>query len=664
MNPQPNRFFHLSLIFLVALNLLPHWNDHSVPTIVVGGFCLVWRLLYEYQKVRLPNDFVKAVLVMALSYLVYENYGQILGLESGSALLICAVSLKLIDRVDYRDAMVLLFLNFMLLLARFFESQSLGITLFAGFDLVITTALLVQLHNGAQVRFDIWTLLKTGSKLVLQVAPVMVLLFFVFPRFSTGFLSAPSRQGALDGFSNTLEPGSLTRLAQTDQLAFHARFKGEAPALTQRYWRGGVLTENQNMKWLTREFKKNRLRPLAGTSVSSIAYEILVQPVFNDWIFTLDRGVWVEPRHSQWQRRVRQTEGSLFRFTKAPDQKLLYEAQSVLGGSPSLRASQGASLFADQRALYLQTPSEATDPRVRSLVQEVSKGQPTNEEKAQRLMQFYSTQFRYTLSPGRLKTQELAEFLFEKRVGFCEHFAVSFAALMRLADVPSRVVVGFHGGRRNKLSDYYRVSSKDAHAWTEIWSDTQEQWLRFDPTTLVAPLRFELGGEVFHSLTDDQRALAQSEGFLSGYDRGWWQQGFFAADALATQWNLFLLKYDQQGQKDFFAKLGLGNLHPLVLFGVSILVLVLFFLWLRSKNPLFAAGDDSTQRAYLKLQTLLEKKGIQKKSFEGPSDFLIRAQKEDPTRQAPLESFRKNYLATRYGLQKGESLGKILKSIR
>ena len=523
MNPIPDRFFHLSLVFLVTLNLVPHFTDYTLPVLAVGGICLAWRLLYEYQKVPLPNTITKVGLVVVLTYVVYKNYGRILGLESGSALLICAVSLKLVDRVGYRDAMVLLFLNFMLLLTRFFESQTLGITIFAGFDLIITTALLVQLHNGSRVKFDIKTLLKTGTKLFLQITPFMILLFFVFPRFSTGFLGANAKRSSLNGFSDSMEPGAMARLAQSEQMAFRVVFKRRIPTPPEMYWRGGILTVNREMKWEKGNFEKKPL-PLSNISFDkSVEQEILLEPVFNEWLFTMDTPIWLEQKNQSLQRITRYSEGGIYRLLKPYDKKFIYNAFSV-PGVPS-------PMSEELRDLYLQSP-EVTDPRVLQLVEKISQGQVSNEEKAYRLMTFYQKNFRYTLNPGAMKSSKVGEFLFEKKVGFCEHFAVSFAAVMRLAQVPSRIVVGFQGGKRNDMSDYFMVTSKDAHAWTEIWSDTKNSWVRFDPTTAVAPLRFELGGDLYHSLSEQELLLAAGqEGFLSRYNEGFMKQAFLAIDA-------------------------------------------------------------------------------------------------------------------------------------
>ena len=657
MNPQPNRFFQMSLILLVALNLVPHFADYTVPTLAVGGLCLAWRLLYEYQIVPLPNFFTKMGLVAALTYLVYENYGQILGLESGSALLICAVSLKLIDRVGYRDAMVMLFLNFMLLLARFFESQSLGITIFAGFDLIITTALLVQLHNGSQIKFNFLTLLKTGSKLFLQVTPFMVLLFFVFPRFSTGFLSAKTNRPALDGFSESMEPGTMSRLAQTDQPAFRVRFFGSVPSSLDRYWRGGVLSVNQGMRWEKGAFLKSRAQRPGRLMKGALKHEILQEPVFNDWMFTLERGIWVEQRNALMQSKTQVSEGGVFSLNKPYDRKYVYDVYSnqILKEELSL----------ELKKVFLQTP-QVTDKRVLDLVRKISQDNATPEQKAERLMGFYQKQFRYTLSPGRMTTNKVGEFLFEKRLGFCEHFAVSFASLMRLAGVPARVVVGFQGGVKNRLSDYYLVTSKDAHAWTEIWSESKSQWLRYDPTLVVAPLRFELGGQVYHSMTGEERSqVSDGQEYLLNYQWGLFEQTYFALDALATNWNRFLLHYDQQGQKEFFAKMGLENVNQDLLLSVSLLVLLCFFLWVRLRSRKEIKTASPSQKAYLSLRTRLAKKGIEKEVFEGPSDFLKRVEKTLPEKKEAIKEFRDLYLEGYYGKNENkQSIQACLKEIK
>ncbi len=643
MNIQPNRFFQLSLIFLVALNFIPHFSDYTIPTLAVGGLCLSWRLLYEYQIVPLPNFITKLGLVMTLTYLVFLNYGQLLGLEAGSALLICAVALKLIDRVAYRDAMILLFLNFMLLLARFFESQTLGITIFAAFDLVVTTALLVQLHNGSRLKFDLMTLLKTGSKLVLQIAPFMILLFFIFPRFSTQFINIQNAKKTLSGFSDHLEPGSIASIANSDQVAFRVRFFGPTPSPTDRYWRGSVLSIQDGMKWSRGLILPDTERFPSLQNEDMLVYEVLMEPLFNQWLFVLDFPIKIEHKRLELQKITQRVEGNIFHLGKIYDKKFIYDAYSA----PEIQSRMSDAL----RKSYLQVNTE-TDQRVLSLVAQIREGAKDSEQIALRLMKFYQKQFRYTLAPGPMSTNTLGEFLFEKKQGFCEHFASSFASLMRLSEVPARVVIGFQGGTKNNLSDYFMVTGRDAHAWTEIWSDEKNQWLRFDPTIMVSPLRFEIGGEAYHSLTDEDLLSSLSgEDYLSRYSSGWLKSSLLMVDAISTNWNLFLLSYDQSGQKSFFTKLGFDEVSQNLLLSLSLLILLLFYLWVRVSNRTKEKKISLAQKAYLNFQNKMITLGVEKESWEGPRDFMLRCQNAVPDKKTQIQSFSKAYIDSEYALQ-------------
>ncbi|KAG1663467.1 Protein-glutamine gamma-glutamyltransferase [Nymphon striatum] len=61
---------------------------------------------------------------------------------------------------------------------------------------------------------------------------------------------------------------------------------------------------------------------------------------------------------------------------------------------------------------------------------------------------------------------------------------------MRAAGIPARVVTGYQGGEWNEEGQFLAVHQFDAHAWTEVWLEGQG-WVRFDPTSMVAPSRIE-----------------------------------------------------------------------------------------------------------------------------------------------------------------------------
>ena len=85
---------------------------------------------------------------------------------------------------------------------------------------------------------------------------------------------------------------------------------------------------------------------------------------------------------------------------------------------------------------------------------------------------FREQPFRYSLSPGTLpQAAPLDSFLFEQRIGFCGHYASAYAALMRAAGVPARVVSGYRGGEWVQPlggPGYLELLQSDAHALSLI----------------------------------------------------------------------------------------------------------------------------------------------------------------------------------------------------
>ena len=128
---------------------------------------------------------------------------------------------------------------------------------------------------------------------------------------------------------------------------------------------------------------------------------------------------------------------------------------------------------------------------------------------------------------------------------------------------------------------------------------------------------------------------------------------------------MFLLNYDRSGQKDFFARLGLKNINQTLLISVSLLVLLCFFLWVRMKNRGGCLPEKASQVAYLNLRQKLSRKGIEKDSFEGPNDFLLRVQKDCPSEKEAIESFRQAYLNNYYGeIEEKRNFKKMVQQIK
>lgn len=139
-------------------------------------------------------------------------------------------------------------------------------------------------------------------------------------------------------------------------------------------------------------------------------------------------------------------------------------------------ADEGAPL--PDLARTTQLP-EGLDPRVVALAKEVLDGEGNPLRAARRLENHLRTRFEYTLElPGEVP-DPLADFLFVRKAGHCEHFATALTVLLRTQGFSARVAAGFFGGER--AGSRYVVRAGDAHAWTQVFVPGRG-WVTFDAT--------------------------------------------------------------------------------------------------------------------------------------------------------------------------------------
>ncbi|MCM2256559.1 MAG: transglutaminase-like domain-containing protein [Vicinamibacteria bacterium] len=144
---------------------------------------------------------------------------------------------------------------------------------------------------------------------------------------------------------------------------------------------------------------------------------------------------------------------------------------------PPAREPDAATL-----AATLAVPAD-TDPRLRALAAELAAGLPDARARGHRVAAYVSTRARYTTDPGKFRSrQPVAEFLFEKRAGYCEYFASASALLLRLMGVPARYVTGYVVQEWSRSGDHYVVRAADTHAWIEAWAGPEHGWIELDPT--------------------------------------------------------------------------------------------------------------------------------------------------------------------------------------
>jgi transglutaminase-like putative cysteine protease len=130
-------------------------------------------------------------------------------------------------------------------------------------------------------------------------------------------------------------------------------------------------------------------------------------------------------------------------------------------------------------------PPRALPQEVTRTVERVTGGVTSPYLKAKALNDFFTDGtegFMYALSTVTGNSGDaLVDFLDKKR-GYCEQYAAAMAVMLRVADIPSRVVIGYTPGRRQD-DGTYSITTADAHAWVEAYFQ-DVGWTYFDPTPL------------------------------------------------------------------------------------------------------------------------------------------------------------------------------------
>ncbi|MBZ4421445.1 DUF3488 and transglutaminase-like domain-containing protein [Myxococcus sp. RHSTA-1-4] len=139
-----------------------------------------------------------------------------------------------------------------------------------------------------------------------------------------------------------------------------------------------------------------------------------------------------------------------------------YEAYSLPpgGSGHDLR-----DLPPDEQDALLTIPEEL-DPRVAQTAARVLNGEREPLAAARKLAAWLQQELTYTLELSGDVDDPLADFLFVRKAGHCEHFATALTLMLRTQGIRARLATGFFGGER--VDEAYIVRAGDAHAWTHV----------------------------------------------------------------------------------------------------------------------------------------------------------------------------------------------------
>jgi len=597
------------LLIAQLVTILPQLGNLPVWVVAVWAGVAFWYWRIVTKAWSYPPRSVKSGLVLMVVAGVYFTFASLFSLEAMVTILVLAIILKLLELKTARDHWLVLMLSYFVLACGFLFSQQIAALLLALIQIALLLMAQQSLHrSNAKAQ----PMLRLVAVMALQSLPLMLILFVIFPRIGPLWtMPLPGGEG-VTGMSDSLEFGDIAKLSQSGALAFRVRFDGAKPAPQDLYWRGLVLDEFDGRRWSRSSWSlwSNKTTPPALAS-PLLNYTVTLEPSAHKWLYALPLAV-------------------VNRDDIAYNKQHLWLTKRPLNGRLQYTASsQLAQYLPDADAINRSNLRLVgnSNPRARALAAEWQRQWPAGSDRVAAAVQYLKQNpFVYTLTPPRLGENNVDEFLFDTRQGFCEHFAGSFVFLMRAAGVPARIVVGYQGGEFNDRDGYLLVHQSDAHAWAEVYIEGQG-WQRVDPTATVAPSRVRLGAEAVFRGKDGY--LAGDAMSLRKYE--WAKRMRYFVDNINYAWARWVLNYDSGIQNNFLEKV-LGDINPqrlmlLILMAGGIPLATAAFFSLRLPR---SASEDLAARYYLASCRALAKRGIVRRSAETPADFAQRVQREQP----------------------------------
>ena len=637
----PRRALWLGLGLMLLLAAAPHLPRLPLPAALAWCLVVGWRLYLGLHQRPAPRRWTRLLLLLLASLALLAQFGTLLGREAGSALLVLLLALKFLELHRPRDVTLLVFLAYFLLVVQLLFSQSLPMALYLLVTALVITTVWVEFSDPGGGR-PLSDSLRLAGSMLLQAAPLMLILFLLFPRIPGPLWSLPrDAHSGVTGLSNEMEPGRISALAQSDAVAFRVEFDGEIPPPAQRYWRGPVFELTDGRRWSAATERPDAAfspRPLDP----GLVHRVTLEAHGERSLLALDRPASVPP-------------GARLQG----DYQLL--ADRSLHERHRYQVSSHRRFEEAELEPARQVRSRHLPPRTSSRVRELA-GQWRAESAGPReiieraLRHFHEQPFVYTLNPPRLGRDPVDEFLFESRRGFCEHYAAAFTLLMRAAGLPARVVTGYLGGEFNPVDRYLVVRQSDAHAWAEVWLEG-EGWRRVDPTAAVAPQRIERG------IDPRPRREGEALGFRVAGRLAWLR---LYRDALDHRWNQWVLGYGPERQRDFLRGLGLPELAwpglvrllaIALLLGMALLALLILY------RP--GPRPDPVRRLYAGFCRKLARQGVRRRPGEGPQAFAERAAERLPGQAQAIAAISRDYIRLRYrGDTDPDTLARLRSGVR
>ncbi len=671
-----DQFFELSLLGLLASGFLAVAGSGylDAPTLFLTSVALIVRALMVAGLVHFdpPPAIVTAVTLAYIGFYPVDYFFLSRAFIPAAIHLVFFVAIiKILTGRTNRDYLFLKVIAFLELLAACIVSASFNFFVFLLLFLVLGVATFAsseirqsrqraqlaprQAGAGVPARLIAVVLCVSFSILIITAG-----LFFFLPRTArAAFQHFVSHRYHLVGFSNHVMLGEIGEVKKENVLVMHVRMDHPEDRSLALKWRGAALAEFNGRAWFNRPAAGQILQPDRGGQLHLtpddgkgryISYAVYLNDLAQDALFFAGT-----PQYIRIDSLVVRRPFGNYSAQFADSRTVAYQVYSRMEAPPASGENPIEPLPLEQRAAYLQLPR--TDPRIRELAENIVAGETSTARQAQLVENYLRRNYEYTLElPPSEPADPLAFFLFHRKKGHCEYFASSMAVMLRMLQIPSRVVTGFQSGVYNPISGSQLIRTSDAHSWVEAWLP-KRGWVTFDPTP-----------------PDPQSQRVSA----------WTRLGFYA-DAVDVFWQDWVLNYNLDRQLQLASRVGESGRHmglnwsegPRVLaarigtvlkalarrFGVfalgviALLLMTMFFgrdgwRWWRARQRMLKVQRGSADASdatllYQRMLKALRRRGIEKPAWLTPCEFARVV--EEPELSLLVEDFTSAYNELRFG---------------
>ena len=511
----------LALALLALFTDAARWALALAVCAWAGGTAMDRAETRRASLARIGSPIVALFFAFAMADLLFGS-GDLL--SSVSLLLLGVQSVKLLLPKGSRDGWQLCAIALLEFLAAAAGTDALSFALFAFLFFVASAGALGALHvqeaeeaGRPEGGYAVPARTAAAVLLVAGVAGFLAsaVLFAVTPRLEfRRVIERFRRPHGVAGFSDSISLSEVTGGKTDRRVVARVEFPEPRPGLSPAnlYLRGAVYSRYEDGAWrhggeTPLPVARAGVQHLVGEAVSpDSTADITLEPADHPALFTYGRTASIE---GGFGPVLSDGDGNLS-LPHSGHPTIRYRVRFAADLPPAKRTDRGPG------AGNVAFP--AGHEEIRDLAVKVAGTDGSDGERAERIVRFFGSGFRYTLEDP---ASSIREFLFRKRAGYCEHYAAGLSLLLRGAGIPSRVAAGYLGGEWNDVGKYLIVRQSDAHAWVEAWIGGR--WVTLDATPPLA----------------DSSPFRARTGFLGLY-----------ADWLRHRWDKYVVNYSMRMQAE------------------------------------------------------------------------------------------------------------------